>query len=102
MREAFGVGLSDLGDGLTWGEAKLLIEEAAADPSTALGAELAGWAYPASTPTLLALIAQIGDRNASAAVMPWEMARPGAAEDRPTADEVAVAEAALEDGIVFT
>jgi hypothetical protein len=47
------VGLSDLGDGFSWGEAKLLIEEAAADPGTAFGAELAGWAYPASLRELL-------------------------------------------------
>lgn len=95
------MGLSDLGDGLTWGEAKLLIEAAAGDPRTAFGAELAGWAYPASMPELLSLIAQIGDKNASNKVMPWVLAKAGS---RPTVtdEEMSLAQAELEDGIVFT
>ncbi|GGH34238.1 hypothetical protein [Microbacterium album] len=95
------MGLSDLGDAVTWGEAKLLIEEAAADPSTAFGAELAGWAYPASMPALLGLIAQIGDAKASKRVMPWAMENPRRPKETATPDEVAAAEAELEAGIVF-
>lgn len=101
MRETFSVGLSDLGDGLTWGEARILIEDAASDPSTALGAELAGWAYQATMPQLLSLVAQVGDKRASRRVMPWVMERPGRGE-APSADEVAAAEAALEAEYVFT
>lgn len=93
------MGLSDLGDGLTWGEAQILIEEAASDPSTRLGAELAGWAYPASAPDLIALVAQIRDEKTAKKLMPWslQVARGPAA----TPDEVAVAQADLESEIVF-
>ena len=100
LRETFGVGLSDLGDGLSWGEAKLLLEEAAADPSTALGAELAGWAYPASTLDLLGIVAQFGKKATEARLMPWQMAEDRAGQ--PTPDEIAEAEAALAESIVFT
>ena len=95
------MGLSDLGDAVLWGEAKLLIEEASVDPATALGAELAGWAYPASLPDLLSLIAQIGDAKASRGVMPWAMTDPRAKTTRATPDELAAAEAALEGDFVF-
>lgn len=101
MRETYGVGISDLGGGLTWGEAKLLLQEAASDPGTTLGAVLAGWAYPATVPALLTLVAAIGDRKASQKVMPWVMQNPRNAEPSASADEVAKAQAELEDGIVF-
>lgn len=99
LRETFAVGLSDLGDRLTWGEAKLLLEQAASDGGTALGAELAGWSYPASLLQLLTLSAQIGDKNASAKVMPWalDLSRPERASDA----EIAAADAELEEAIVF-
>jgi hypothetical protein len=63
-----------------------------------MGAELAGWAYPATMPALLGLVAQIGDERASRRVMPWALN-----QDRPqaTPDEIAAADAALEDEIVF-
>jgi hypothetical protein len=96
------VGLSDLGDGLSWGEAKLLIEEAAEDPSTAFGAELADWAYPASLPDLLTLVATIGNQRASMKVMPWVMKNPRTAGPAATPDEVAAADAELDAGIVFS
>lgn len=99
LRETFGAGLSDLGGALRWGEARLLLEAAAGDPGTALGAELAGWAYPASIRDLISLTAQIGDPKASKRVMPWALQRPATAA---TSDEVAVAQAELEDEIVFT
>ena len=95
-----GIGLSDLGGRVSWGEAKLLIEQSAGDPSTVLGAKLAGWSYPASVPEILTLIAQIGDPKASRKVMPWAL-RLGAGTSA-TDEEVAEANAALEDGIVFT
>lgn len=97
---AMGTGLSDLGGALTWGEAILLLEAAAGDPSTHLGAELAGWSYPASVPTLLALTAQVGGPGARK-VMPWVL-RLHDDGPRATPDEVAVATAELEDSIVFT
>lgn len=79
----------------------LLIQEAADDPSTHLGAELAGWAYPASMPDLLTLTAQIGDAKAAARVMPWAMKNPRTVEAQATPGEVAAAEAELAGGIVF-
>ena len=96
------MGLSDLGGAVKWGEAKLLIEAAAADPGTALGAELAGWAYPATTPALIALVAEIGNPKASKKLMPWAMKNPRQQSNGPTPDEVAEAAAELEDGIVFS
>jgi hypothetical protein len=49
-------------------------------------------------PALLGLVAQIGDERASRRVMPWALN-----QDRPqaTPDEIAAADAALEDEIVF-
>lgn len=97
----YGVGLSDLGDGVTWGEAKTLLEQAAADGGTAFGAELAGWAYPASIPQLLSLVAQVGDWKAAKKVMPWAMESIPKRTTQATADEIAAADAELEAEIVF-
>lgn len=96
------MGLSDLGGAVSWGEAKLLLEAAASDPATVIGAELAGWAYPASTPQLISLIAQIGDQKASKKLMPWTLALSTQKKPEFTAEEVAEAEAELEEGIVFS
>lgn len=96
------MGLSDLGDGVSWGETKILIEEAAADPGTALGANLAGWAYPATMPDLLSLMAQIGNQKVARKVMPWALKNPRDKGPHATPDEVATAVAELEDGIVFS
>ncbi|MFC4223572.1 hypothetical protein [Lysinibacter cavernae] len=101
LRETFGVGLSDLGDRLSWGEALLLLREAAADQSTALGADLADWAYPASIRDLIALSAQIANPKVASKLMPWAMERPGAKEPNATPDEVVAAVAELDAGIVF-
>ncbi|MEV8336973.1 hypothetical protein [Leucobacter sp. NPDC077196] len=95
------MGLSDLGGALSWGEALSLIERAAGDPSTALGAELAGWAYPASTPVLIGLVAQISNPKASKRLMPWALTNPRSKKSDATAEEIAAATAELEDGIVF-
>lgn len=102
LRETFGVGLSDLGGALRWGEVRLLIEAAAGDPGTALGAELAGWAYPASIRDLISLTAQIGDPKASKRVMPWAMDGIRKRGTQATAAEVAAADAELEAEIVFS
>lgn len=99
LRETFGVGLTDLGDGLSWGEAKLLLEEAAADPSTALGAELAGWSYPATHVDLFSLIATIGNKDAAMKVMPWAF---GGGRQSASDAEIAAANAELEASIVFS
>jgi hypothetical protein len=97
------VGLSDLGGALTWGEAKILLDDAAADPGTALGAELAGWAYPASMRDLLSLVAQIGDHRVARRLMPWVLENPRReAGAKATPDEIATAEAELENEFVFT
>lgn len=102
LRETYGVGLSDLGDGVTWGEVKVLLEEAAADGSTAFGAELAGWAYQASIPELLSLVAQVGDWKAAKRVMPWAMNGIRERAPQASAAEVAAADAELEAEIVFS
>jgi hypothetical protein len=98
LRERFGVGLSDLGGALKWGEARLLIEAAAGDPSTEFGADLAGWSYAADAPTLLGIVVQAP--KAWKSLMPWVMKRPESST--ATADEIAAAEAALEAEVVFT
>lgn len=98
---ALGTGLSDLGDSLSWGECLLLLESAASDPSTPLGAELAGWAYTASLRDLISLSAQIGDPKAAKKLMPWALDAPGKAEGAATDEEVAMANAELEDSMVF-
>ncbi len=99
MRETFGVGLSDLGDAVLWGEAQFLIEAAATDPSTVLGAELAGWSYPASTRDLIELIATIRDEKASKKLMPWALKIDAGQKADPV--EVAAAQDELTAGIVF-
>lgn len=96
------MGLSDLGGGVSWGEVKTLLEEASSDTATELGAKLAGWAYRASMPELISLMAQIGDQKAAHKVMPWVMKDPRQRESQATPDEVATAAAELEDGIVFS
>lgn len=96
---AFGVGISDLGDRLLWGEAKLLLEGAAEDTSTLLGAELAEWAYPASVVELLSLIAQIGNEKTAKKLMPWALPKN---EPRADAAEIAEAQAALDEGLIFS
>lgn len=100
LRETYGVGLSDLGDGLTWGEAKILIEESADDPSTRFGAALAGWSYPASIPELISLTAQLRDKKAVEKLMPWALKTHSG--PKATQSEIAEAEAELEAEIVFS
>lgn len=94
------MGLSQLGDGFLWGEAKTLIEAYAADPSTHFGAALAGWSYPATTPELITLIATIGDKKVAPKLMPWALKL--ASDNQATPDEIAEANAELEAGIVFS
>lgn len=99
----YGTGISELGDGLLWGEAKTLLEEAAADGGTALGAELAGWAYPASMVQLITLSAQIGDSKVFRKVAPWALDNPRRRkQNQATPDEIAAAQAELEAEFVFT
>lgn len=101
LRTSCGVGLSDLGDAVSWGEACALIRKAAADPGTALGAELAKWAYPATMPQILHLITAAPSRKASEAMMPWSMKM--RQPDAPaSAVEVAQADLELEADFVFT
>ncbi len=89
-------GLSGLGDALTWGEASLLLDAAAADTSTELGAYLAGWAYRATTPELIMIAAAVGKRALE--IMPWAITSP----EQSSPVEVATALAQLEEEIVFT
>ncbi|WP_236720211.1 hypothetical protein [Rathayibacter sp. VKM Ac-2630] len=84
---------------MTWGEAKALLEDAAGDPGTAFGAELAGWAYPASTLQLIGVITAATHPKSTRALMPWVLERPASAAPP---DEVAAAQAELEAGVVFS
>ena len=84
---------------MSWGEAKLLIEQAAEDPATHFGAALAGWSYPASTQQLITLIATIRDEKASKKLMPWALKIDGGPKADPV--EVAAAQDELNAGIVF-
>ena len=101
LRERFGVGLSDLGGAVSWGEALTLIESAAGDASTALGAELASWAYPATIPELISLVAQIGDQKASKKLMPWSNEMKPQRREIATETEVLEASEILEGNISF-
>lgn len=84
---------------MSWGEARLLIEQAAEDPSTHFGAALAGWSYPASTQQLITLIATIRDEKASKKLMPWALKIDAGQKADPV--EVAAAQDELSAGIVF-
>ena len=48
---------------------------------------------------LLSLVAQIGNKNASGKVMPWVLGNPRRAN--ATAEELALAQAQLDDGFIF-
>lgn len=94
------MGLSDLGGAVSWGEAITLLHEAAADPGTHLGAQLAGWAYPASTRELLSLVAELGPK-ASKKLVPWALPDPRRTTTTADAAEIAEAQAEMEAGLVF-
>lgn len=51
-------------------------------------------------PDLLGIIAQIGNKKAAMSIMPWAMKNPKKQIAPP--EEVAAAQAELEDGIVFS
>lgn len=70
----YGAGLDELGRGLGWHEARLLLEVDAGDTMTPLGAALAGWSYRADVPTLAILMA-LGGKGA-AQLMPWAKRKP--------------------------
>ena len=86
--------LWDAGLAVPWAEMISLARSAASDPSTELGAAVAGWSYPASMIDLLGIVADFG-RQASK-VFPFKQTRPSA-----SADEVAAAQAELEESIQF-
>lgn len=97
--------MSSIGtEALPWGEARDLVLSAAGDPSTALGAEMAGWAYPATMPELIQTLvtaAPLGRDGMGAirALMPWEMGRALAAV--PTAADVAKALSEIDQEVRF-
>lgn len=104
LRAQFGVSIDDIGDRISWGEARDLVLSAAADTSTEFGASLAGWAYPASLIELMQLSATIADNKAFQSAAPWTMGeelRRRAAE-QATPDEIAVLDAQLDEEIVFS
>lgn len=100
----YGLSIMDIGsDRLTWGEAYLLLKAAATDTSTRLGAELAGFAYPASMPQLYMLLATISDRDAAMSIMPWSVREREEQKKAHavTQSEMDVAAAALDAEIVI-
>nr|DAF39157.1 MAG TPA: hypothetical protein [Caudoviricetes sp.] len=80
-----------------WAEAKALVLDALADASTALGAEHAGWEYPARTVDLLIVNALLGEDASK--VMPYQ--ENASAEEPTSQSEVAAALAALEESIII-
>lgn len=85
LRARYGVSWAQVGQpSLPWHEAALLIEDALADPSTSLGAAVAGWFYPARV-TDLALILALGGEAAQDA-MPFAM-DPSAKQSAPSDDD---------------
>lgn len=97
--------MSDVGtEALCWGETRDLVMSAAGDPSTALGAEMAGWAYPATTPQIIQALmtsAQLGrdGMRVAKSLMPWEMGKALAAA--PTASDVAKALSEIDQEVIF-
>lgn len=53
FRHQFNLTICQIGAGVTYGEAKHLIEQLAADPSTHLCAELNGWIFPIGVQDLI-------------------------------------------------
>lgn len=96
LRDRYGVSWTWAGTtALPWPEAIHLVHAAAEDPSTALGAAIAGWDYPAEITDLMLILAVGG--KAAEAFMPYahkHTAKAQAAPAQPAlADEVAAAEA---------
>lgn len=96
LRDRYGVSWTWAGTtALPWPEAIHLVHAAAEDPSTALGAAIAGWDYPAEVTDLMLILAVGG--KAAEAFMPYahkHTAKAQAAPAQPAlADEVAAAEA---------
>lgn len=98
MREHYGVSWAHAGQPtLPWYEALQLVRAATEDSSTALGAAIAGWAYPARYVDL-ALILAVGGKAAQK-VMPYELAAPRRREqtrDATPVDELEAATAAAQ------
>ena len=96
LRDRYGVSWTWAGTtALPWPEAIHLVHAAAEDSSTALGAAIAGWDYPAEVTDLMLILAVGG--KAAEAFMPYAHKHTAKAQSSPAqpalADEVAVAEA---------
>jgi len=91
-------------DELTWGETRDLVLSVAADPATALGADLAGWSYAASVPQIAQVLvsgAKLGRKGAKVIdkLMPWNL---GSKRHRQhTAAEIARAQAQMDREVIF-
>lgn len=98
--------MSSIGtEALPWGEARDLVLSAASDTSTALGAELAGWAYPAEVLQItqaLVSAAQLGRKGAKAVekLMPWALE--AKRRQAPTALEIAKAQKEIDEEVIFS
>lgn len=69
FRQVFHVSWFQAGtEALSWREAQVLTRAALADTTTPLGAEAAGWSYPASLPELLMLMLSAHSREVARAV----------------------------------
>ena len=86
----------DAGGATTWGELVALTRAALNDPSTRLGAEAAGWKYPATEPEIFGLIADYGKRVRK--ILPFDL---DAAVSDASRAEVDAANAELEQSIII-
>lgn len=104
LRARFGVSVDDIGDRVSWGEARDLILSCSADTSTEFGAHLAGWGYPSSLVELLQLAATIGNKKAFEAAAPWTMGERQRQREAATVTpgELAELEAQLDADFVFS
>ena len=86
---------------VSFGEAAALAEIAASDTSTRLGAELAGWAFPADMRWIIDMSARHGKE--SKRLMPWTLGEAQREREalRPSAEDIAEAEQALDDNIII-
>lgn len=97
--------MSSIGtEAFPWAEAISLIMSAAADPSCALGADIAGWAYPAAMTQIIQTIflaAPLGRPGLKALkkLMPWSAQTK---KPKVSAQEFAQAQKEIECEVIFS
>lgn len=100
LRARYGVSWWQAGQpNFPWPEVRALVLDALADPSTSLGAEAAGWEYPARLVDLVQVQALTGDQASK--VMPYKNT-PATGTERITDDEITRAQAELAESIIIS